>query len=92
MMIQQNELIMLLLGIGGMVFILLNIKKVKRIPGANTLVAGYYVLLGGYVLTLLEGFFWKDLLNIIEHICYAASSVLIAIWCWKIFSHQKDTK
>ena len=83
---------MLLLGLGGLVFILLNYQKVKLIPGANTLVAGFYVLLGGYVLTIAEGFYWKDLLNIIEHICYAVSSVLVAIWCRKVFSNQKDAE
>ena len=91
-MIQQNEIIMLLLSIGALVFIVLNNKKVKEIPGANMLLTGFYLLLGGYVLTILEGFFWKDLLNILEHICYAASSVLIAIWCWKVFCNHKETE
>jgi hypothetical protein len=57
-MIQQNELIMLLLGIGCMIFILVNKQKVKRIPVAKPLIAGFYVLLAGYFLTILEGLFW----------------------------------
>ena len=84
-MIQQNEIIMLLLGIGCMIFILVNKQKVKRIPLAKLLIAGFYVLLAGYVLTILEGLFWKDFLNVLEHIFYATSSILMAVWCWKLF-------
>lgn len=83
---------MLLLSVGCMVFILINMQKVKRIPEVKTLIAGFYVLLAGYVLTILEGLFLEDLLNILEHICYAASSILITVWCWKIFAYKKDAK
>lgn len=91
-MIEQNEIIMLLLGISCTIFILVNKQKVKRIPAAKILVAGFYVLLAGWVLSILEGLFWKDLLNVLEHICYTASSILMAVWCWKIFAYKKDAK
>ncbi len=88
-MMEQNEIIMLLLGIGCMIFILANGQKVRRIPAAKPLITGFYVLLAGYVLTILEGLFWKDFLNVLEHICYTASSILIAVWCWKIFAFKQ---
>ena len=88
-MIQQNEIIMLLLGIGCMIFILVNKQKVKRILAAKTLIAGFYVLLAGHVLTVLEGLLWKDFLNVLEHICYTVSSILVAVWCWKMFAYKK---
>jgi Na+/H+-dicarboxylate symporter len=87
-MIQQNEIIMLLLGIGCMMFILTNKQKVKRIPVAKTLIAAFYMLLAGYVLTILEGLFWTEILNVLEHICYSASAILMAVWCWKIFAYK----
>ncbi|MBW1821272.1 MAG: hypothetical protein JRI92_05825 [Deltaproteobacteria bacterium] len=59
---------------------------------ARILITGFYVLLAGWVLTILEGLFWNDLLNVLEHICYTASSILIAVWCWKIFAYKKDPK
>ena len=80
---------MLLLGIGCMIFILVNKQKVKRIPAAKILFAAFYVLLVGYVLTIFEGLFWKDFLNVLEHSCYTASSVLVAVWCWKIFAYKQ---
>jgi hypothetical protein len=91
-MIQQNEIIMLLLSIGCMIFILVNKQEVKRIPVAKLLIAGFCVLLTGYILTIFEGIFWKDFLNVLEHICYSASSVLMAVWCWKIFVVKKDNR
>ena len=87
-MIQQNEIITLLLAIGCMIFILVNKQKVKRIPVAKILIAGYCLLLAGYVLTILESLFWNEILNVLEHICYSASSVLMAVWCWKIFAYK----
>ena len=91
-MIQENEIITLLLGIGVMIFILANKQKVKRIPAAKILIAGFYVLLAGWVLTILEGLFWRELLNVLEHICYTASSILMAVWCWKIFKNTKEVE
>jgi len=91
-MIQENEIITLLLGIGVMIFILANKQKVKRIPAAKILIAGFYVLLAGWVLTILEGLFWRELLNVLEHICYTASSILVAVWCWKIFKNTKEVE
>jgi uncharacterized membrane protein len=91
-MIQENEIITLLLGIGVMIFILANKQKMKRIPAAKILIAGFYVLLSGWVLTILEGLFWRELLNVLEHICYTASSILMAIWCWKILKNTKEVE
>jgi hypothetical protein len=87
-MIEQNEIIMLLLGIGCLIFIWVNKQKVKRIPVAKPLIAGFYVLLAGHVLTFLEGLFWQNFLNVLEHICYTASSILMAVWCWKIVAFK----
>ena len=87
-MIQENEIIMLLLAIGCTIFILVNKQKVKRIPVAKILIAGFYVLLAGYFFTILEDLLWKDFLNVLEHICYTASSILVAVWCWKIFAYK----
>ena len=91
-MIQENEIITLLLGIGVMIFILANKQKVKRIPAAKILIAGFYVLLAGWVLTILEGLFWREFINVLEHICYTSSSILMAVWCWKIFKNTKEVE
>ncbi len=89
-MIQDNEVVMLLMAIGVLIFILVNRRLIMRIEAARVLVASFCVLLAAYVLTVLEGFFLEDLLNFLEHLCYAASSVLIALWCMKVFKPKES--
>jgi hypothetical protein len=89
-MIQENELIHLLLGLGILAFIFANRLRLKRIPASGILLAAYCVLLAGWILTVLEGFFLGGVLNLLEHACYAISSVLIFIWCWKVFARKQN--
>jgi len=91
-MIQENEIILLLLGTGVLIFLLGNRQKLRQIPVWKILIAGFCVILAGWVLTVLEGLFWKELLNILEHACYTAGSILMAVWCFKVFVNIKDAK
>lgn len=91
-MIHENEIIMLILGGGVLIFTLVHQVRIKRIPAWRTLMAGFYILLVAWVLTVLEGFFWKTLLNYLEHLGYALSAILVAVWCWQlVFGNQKET-
>jgi len=90
--IQENEVLTLLLGAGVLIFILINGQALKRLPSWKTLFAGFYVLLAGWVLTILEGLLWGTFLNILEHACYSASAVLVAVWCWKIYGSKKEAQ
>ena len=87
-MIQQNEVIMFLLGVGALIFIIGNRLRLQLLPRSKTLIAGFYMLLAGWILTILEGFILEELLNFIEHICYASSAVLMAVWCWQVFGKK----
>jgi hypothetical protein len=91
-MIQENEIVMLLIGVGVLIFIVKNRVQFKRLPEWKILTMAFYVLLVGWVLTVIEGFFWKAIFNLLEHICYASSSVLVAAWCWKVFGIEKETQ
>jgi hypothetical protein len=91
-MVQENEIVMLLLGVGVLIFTVKNHVHFKRLPACKILTTAFYVLFGGWVLTVIEGFFWNELLNLFEHICYCASSVLVAAWCWKVFGIKKETQ
>ena len=91
-MIQENEIVMLLLGVGVFIFTLVNRSMFKRLQSWKILIAGFYVLLAGCVFTVIEGFFWIGLLNYLEHMCYAGSSLLVAFWCWRVFGSHKEAK
>lgn len=86
----ENEIVMLLIGVCVLIFILGNRRRLKRLPASNILFAGFYVLLAGWIVTVLEGLFWEEILNYIEHAFYAVSSVFVAVWCWKVFGVRKE--
>lgn len=87
-MIQENELITLLISIGAVIFISINYSKLKPLPALEILLLGLSILLIGWVLTIIEGFFLNEFFNLLEHICYMISSVLIAVWFWIAFKNK----
>ena len=88
--IHENEVVMLLLGVGVLIFISGSRPRLERLASWRILAGGFYVLLVGWNLTVLEGFFWESVLNYLEHMCYAISSFLVAVWCWKVFGSRKE--
>jgi len=91
-MIQQNEIIVLVLGIGVLIFVLNNRQKLLLVPASQILIWGFSLILAGWILTVMKGFFWKDFLKLAAHFCYAASSLLMTAWCWKVFKSGKDKR
>jgi uncharacterized membrane protein len=85
-MIQENEVIMLLLGVGVLVFMLANWKRLRRLPASRAMSHAFHLLVLASILTVLEGFFWPGPLNFLEHACYAGSALLLAAWCWRVFA------
>jgi hypothetical protein len=80
-MIQRSEIIVMLMGIGLMVFLFTNRRQLAYLPHRTVLFAAYMSLLAGWFLTNLEALVWEQLTNVAEHLCYAASAVLMAVWC-----------
>jgi len=80
-LIQQNELITLLVGFGGVLYIVFNKTRLTRIPGFQILFSSYMILCAGWIFTVVEGFFLGSFVNALEHLCYAVSSILAAVWC-----------
>lgn len=91
-MIEGNEAIMLLIGIGVLVFIIENRQQLRRYLYSEILILAFCFTLAGWILTVLEGIFLKDFLNLLEHACYAASSISVAFWCHKIFGLRREDK
>jgi hypothetical protein len=77
-MIQENEMVMLQIGVGIFFFTLLKRMRLRCIRASKMLIFAFYVLLIGLGYDCLEGFIWKGLLNILEHVCYTSASVLLA--------------
>ncbi|MBP1668772.1 MAG: hypothetical protein H6Q21_1138 [Bacteroidetes bacterium] len=89
-MIQDNELIMLILGIGVLALTIIYKTEIKRIFGWKNLLSSYYLLLAASVFTVAEAFLWNFYLNLAEHLCYSASAVAFAVWCFRVsFSNKR---
>ncbi len=54
---KENEIVMLLLGVGVLIFVLLRRKQIKQLPSAHLLITCFSILLAGWAATVLEGFF-----------------------------------
>jgi hypothetical protein len=80
-MVYANELIMLILGAGVLYLTILNQQKIRRIYAWKLLMLAFYYMMAGSVFTILEGFFMEQFINILEHISYSTSAVIMALWC-----------
>jgi len=79
-MIQENEIVALILALGVLFFTLVYRHGLEDVAYPGILLAAFTFYCVGLILTVLEGLFWPDLLNILEHICHAISSILLGLW------------
>jgi len=94
-MIHENEIIMLVLGAGVLVFVLLNYAHLKRIPWFGVLLGAYSLIVVGWAMTVLEGLFteglfWNSSVNFLEHAFYAAGGIVVCVWCWGGFGKIRE--
>ena len=89
-MIASNEVIGLIFSIAVLVFYLWNRSRLRELPAFRILLAAFLSLLVGLVLTILEGLFWQETLNLLEHVSYAVSALLLTLWCWLVFGRRRS--
>jgi len=89
-MLMENEVVMLVLGIGVLFLMVMNMDHVRKIRFWKLLFASYIILLSGWFFTILEGFILEQLMNILEHTSYFVSATFIAVWTWKSTGRQKE--
>jgi hypothetical protein len=83
-MVHENELIMIVIGMTLLIFVLLNYHQLKQTPSFKLIFISFFLSVIGWISTVLEGLFWEQYFNLLEHFCYAASAILLARWCWVI--------
>lgn len=89
---QHIEIVIFLLGACVVMFIIANRSGLRRIPAWKTFISAFFALYISWVLTIFEDFFWRDFLNYLEHLGYAISSILLAVWCWQVFGVRRETR
>ena len=88
---EEAEVITLLLGGAALLVTYFRRAELRELEGARLLVVSFGLLFSGWVLTVLEGWFWKSALDLLEHACYAASAVLVAAWCRRRLSQREGS-
>lgn len=79
-MLQENELITLLLGIGVLLFVVLSLPRLKKFPNVNWLLLALAGQAIAWIFTVLETWYFPVLFNGIEHFGYALCSVSLLVW------------
>ena len=83
-MIQENEVVTLLLSVGVAIFIAQNRSRLTSLPYHRLVIGSFVTLLAAHALTIVEGFWYEEILNFAEHICYSLSVVQLAVWTWLV--------
>ncbi|MDY6905165.1 MAG: hypothetical protein SWH61_10810 [Thermodesulfobacteriota bacterium] len=89
-MIAENEIIMLVLGMGVYGFMVAHKQGLARIPYHRLFFNAYRILLAAWMLTVLEGFFLPSIFNFLEHLCYACGTGILSLWCYKLITPGND--
>jgi len=83
-MMQSNELVTLILGLGALGLMLARRSGLRELPSSRLLVHAFYLNVTTWAFTVLEGFVWGDLFNLLEHGASTLSAALLAVWCFRI--------
>ena len=83
MKIEENEIIMLILGFSVLLYILKYRNNIRKIPVYRALLTAYFSFLGAALATTIEECFLHTFFNYFEHLCYLLSSLSLAYWSWR---------
>ena len=78
--LEAEEIIQLFFCSSIFLIILFKYKDIKSFPSFKIIVSSYIFLVLGVFFDVLETAFFPDILNIIQHICYALMSLSFLIW------------
>lgn len=91
-MIQENELMTFMLCLGALFFIIINYVKLKSLPGLKIFISSFILFTMGWFFTVIEGIIFEEVFNLIEHVCYISSSIMVFIWTLILFKKRGDNE
>jgi len=86
-MFEESEIINLILGLVSLIIVYYETRK-RVIPNFQLFLAGFLFIAMARIFTVVEGLFLGDILNILEHLCYASSAFLFAAGCISLNSNR----
>jgi hypothetical protein len=91
-MFQEGEIFNLMLGVVSLVIVLYEIRK-RAIPGFRMFFSGFIFVCSARFFTVVEGLFWGDIFNILEHFSYAFAGFAFAAGCMVLsYNNIKELK
>jgi hypothetical protein len=89
-LIDENELIILVLGGASLLIFIINYKSFKLIPSWKYFLFAFLFLVSGSLLTTIEVLFFPDILNVMEHLFLLLTTFFLMIWIVKITRSEKS--
>ncbi len=90
--IQYNEVISLVLLIWTIIYFYIQRDQLRKIPNWGYIFTALMMLIIGHIFTIVEGFWFHDLFNLIEHILHMVSAMFFALWTLLLISNKRRQK
>ncbi len=88
-LIQQNEVISFVILLAMISPLIKNKATIKQLPSLRLYLTSFFALLLAHLITIIEVFFWQDLMNNFEHLLHTVSAIFFFLWC---FSLRNETE
>ncbi len=82
-MLQENELVNLFSGVAAALVMVFFARRMF-LASLRLFYVAFVAMLVAYIATVLEGFFWPDPLNLLEHAALAIAGWGFAAACWRL--------
>lgn len=90
MTFNDHEIFILIMGCGVGAYIAVQWRYIRRIRNHRRLVLSFATILLAWLLSVLEGLDGSGTLNLLEHLAYLCSSVLLLAWCIPLGSGEES--
>ncbi len=81
---QESEIINLVLAVISVCIVVFLFRE-KEIQVFKWIYAGYFAIVASFVFTVVEGVFWKDFFNHLEHLSVAIAGLAFAVGCLTLY-------
>ena len=88
--VAHDELIMLIISLAVVIQVAANFNFLKRLPGSYLILSSFALVALSAFCTVAESLVFPEVLNYIEHLSFMTASILLAIWCWRVFGFKKQ--
>ena len=86
----ESELVLLVLGISVGVLVVAYRQDLSVIPRFPWVAAAFFCLVGAYAFTNLEEMVFPRAFNVLEHLLYLSSSILLLSWIGVLYQKAGD--